>query len=142
MDVPTIYIVDDDAAVLSAIRRLLRPIGFPLQVFPSAEAFLAASGPDARGCLVLDISLPGMSGIELQERLSDQRWQLPTVFVTSHSDPAFHDAAMRRGAVAFLQKPSGLDQLLPHVSKIMAANPSPQASTASRDVTRVPPEPG
>src|SRR4051812_14530496 len=132
MGVPTIYIVDDEPGVLTAIRRLLRPIGIPVLGFLSAEEFLAACGPDARGCLVLDVSLPGMSGLELQVRMNAQGWQLPVVFVTSHFDPALSDVAIRRGAVAFLHKPSGLDQLLSQVSEVMGAV-TPHAAGAGRD---------
>jgi two-component system response regulator FixJ len=131
MGVPTIYIVDDEAGVLSAIRRLLRPIGSPVLVFCSAEEFLAACDPDTRGCLVLDVGLPGMSGIELHERMSAERWQLPVVFLTSRFDPSLRDAALRRGAVAYLHKPSGLDQLQSHVAGIMAAAPSSAGGAAS-----------
>jgi FixJ family two-component response regulator len=119
MDEPTIYIVDDDVAVQSATRRLLRPLGYPIKLAGSAEEFLSAAGPTARGCLVLDISLPGMSGTELHERMIAQGWPLPVVIVTSHFDQASHDEALRRGAVAFLRKPIGFEQLLTHVAEAM-----------------------
>jgi FixJ family two-component response regulator len=121
MDEPTIYIVDDDVAVQAATRRLLRQLGFPVRLFGSAEEFLAAVRPGALGCLVLDLSLPGMSGMELQEHMAAQGWQLTIVFVTSHFDQASHDSALRRGAAAFLSKPFGLDQLLAHAGGAMAA---------------------
>src|SRR5688500_17332889 len=99
MDEPTIYIVDDDVAIQTATRRLLRPLGYPVKLAGSAEEFLTMAGPGARGCLVLDISLPGMSGLELHERMTAQGWHLPVVIVTSHFDQASHDEALKRGAV-------------------------------------------
>lgn len=114
MDEPTVYIVEDDAAVRAGMRRLLRPLGLPVREFASAEEFLAVSA-DARGCLVLDLSLPGMNGLQLQERLGAQRSDIPIVFVTSHFDTASQETALARGAIAFLRKPFGLDQLYAHV---------------------------
>lgn len=132
MSDPAIYIVDDDPGVQAAIRRLLRPLGCPVRAFLSAEAFLAASGPDARGCLLLDVGLPGMSGMELQQHLLSEGWELPIVFFTSRLDPAMRETAMRRGAVAFLHKPSGLDQLRADVAAALAAGPTPCPSAAAR----------
>jgi FixJ family two-component response regulator len=121
MDEATIYIVEDDAAVRVATRRLLRPLGHPVREFASAEEFLAAAG-DARGCLVLDLSLPGMNGLELQERLAARGSDLPIIFMTSHFDAASQEAALARGAIAFLRKPFGADQLHAHVRTAMASS--------------------
>jgi FixJ family two-component response regulator len=122
MDVPTVYIVDDDAAIRAATRRLLGPTGQPVLTFASAEQFLAETTPDARGCLVLDLSLPGMSGLQLQDEMAKAGWTVPIVFITSHFDQGSYDAAMQKGAVAFLRKPFECDKLLSIVCATLAGN--------------------
>jgi FixJ family two-component response regulator len=110
-----IFIVDDDASVRTALRRLLRPMNLPIRMFASAEHFLAEVKPAAGGCLVLDLRLPGMSGVQLQEEMLRREWKLPTVIVTAHDDPAARDAALRLGAISVLQKPFDHQQLLASV---------------------------
>src|SRR5689334_14851564 len=101
MDPPVIFVVDDDASVRTAIRRLLLSLRLPVRLFESAEQFLAQTRAGTRGCLVLDLRLPGMSGLQLQKHLAAAEWNLPTIFVTAHDDDTSRDAAMRMGAVAF-----------------------------------------
>jgi FixJ family two-component response regulator len=115
MEPPVVYVVDDDPSVRAALRRLLRSGGHPVRLFPSAEQFLANTDSSARGCLILDVLLPGMSGPQLQERLADHGWELPVIFITSHYDAASHDAALRKGALAYLCKPFGCEQILARV---------------------------
>lgn len=112
MEPPVVYVVDDDPSVRAGLQRLLRSGGHPVRLFASAEHFLANIDSSARGCLILDVLLPGMSGPQLQERLAEQGWELPVIFITSHFDEASHDAALRKGALAYLCKPFGCEQIL------------------------------
>lgn len=101
----TVYIVDDDAAVRAALESLLRSVGHEVRTFDSTDAFLAAERPDAPGCLVLDVRLPGRSGLELQRTLAERGIAVPVIFVTGHGDIPMSVAAMKAGAVEFLTKP-------------------------------------
>ena len=107
-----IFVVDDDASVRKAVRRLLLSLHYPVRLFASAEEFLSQTDSGARGCLVLDLRLPGMTGLQLQQRLCDEDWKLPVVFITAHDDEESRDLALRRGAVAYLRKPFERDRLL------------------------------
>jgi FixJ family two-component response regulator len=119
MDSPVIFVVDDDAFVRKAVRRLLLSLHLPVQLFASAEQFLAATQPTCHGCLILDLHLPGLSGLELQDKLVDQGWNLPVVIVTAHDEPAARDAALGMGAVAFIKKPFDRAQFLAIVQAAM-----------------------
>jgi FixJ family two-component response regulator len=112
MDSPVIFVVDDDAFVRKAVRRLLLSLDLPVQLFASAELFLAAAQPGSAGCMILDLHLPGLSGLELQGKLVEQGWNLPVVVVTAHDEPAARDAALGMGAVAFIKKPFDRAQFL------------------------------
>jgi len=107
-----IFVVDDDASVRTAVRRLLLSLRYPVRLFGSAEEFLSNTDSEARGCLILDLRLPGMNGLELQQQLCDRGWKLPVLFITAHDDEASRDLALRRGAVAYLRKPFDRDRLL------------------------------
>jgi FixJ family two-component response regulator len=100
-----VYIVDDEPAVLKALARQLRANGWCVETFESAEAFLEHRLPQAVACLVLDVSLPGLGGIELQQRLLEMRESMPIVFLTGHGDIPTSVQAMRAGAANFLTKP-------------------------------------
>lgn len=101
----TIFLVDDDLAVLKALSRVLREEGWGVEVFASAEAFLARSGRPAVACLVLDVSMPGLDGLELQQRLTAAGESFPIVFVTGHGDIPMSVRAIKAGASDFLTKP-------------------------------------
>lgn len=101
----TVFIVDDDASVRKSLSRLLRAAGLRTESFDSATAYLDREAYDGVGCILLDINMPGMSGIELQARLVDKGHNLPVVFLTGHGDVANSVAAMKRGALDFLTKP-------------------------------------
>lgn len=100
-----IYLVDDEPEVLKALSRQLRANGWRVQAFESAEAFLEQRDPQAVACLVLDVSLPGLGGIELQGQLHEMRETMPIVFLTGHGDIPMSVQAMRAGASNFLTKP-------------------------------------
>lgn len=108
---PTVFIVDDDQAVRDAIRWLMEQVKLKVQVFSSADEFLANYVPGTRGCIILDIRMPGMSGLELQERLKAGRTLIPIIIITGHGDVPIAVRAMKGGAIEFLQKPFN-DQLL------------------------------
>ena len=101
----TIFLVDDDASVLRALSRVLREEGWNVETFESAEAFLARRDPKAEGCLVLDVTMPGLDGLELQRRLAAAGESLPIVFVTGHGDIPMSVRAIKAGATDFLTKP-------------------------------------
>lgn len=108
---PTVFIVDDDLAVRDAIRWLMEQVKLKVQVFASADEFLANYIPGTRGCIILDIRMPGMSGLELQERLKASKALIPIIIITGHGDVPIAVRAMKGGAIEFLQKPFN-DQLL------------------------------
>jgi two-component system response regulator TtrR len=101
----TVYVVDDDEAVRDSLQWLLEGNSYRVRSFASAEAFLAEFVPEGVGCLVLDVRMPGMSGLELQGELAARRVALPIVFVTGHGDVPMAVAAMKSGASDFIEKP-------------------------------------
>lgn len=109
---PTVFLVDDDLRVLKALARLLRANGFATTTFESAEAFLAKHDVAAPGCLVLDVSLPGLDGLALQRRLAEGGPVLPIVFLTGHGDIPMSVQAVKAGAVDFLTKPVAAETFL------------------------------
>jgi FixJ family two-component response regulator len=102
-----VFVVDDDASVRDALRGLLRSAGFAVETFASAREFLARPPSDLPGCLVLDVGLPDLSGLDLQQRLADMSWTIPIVFITGQGDVPTSVRAMKAGAVEFLTKPFG-----------------------------------
>ena len=104
-DTPVISIVDDDDTVRAATESLVRSLGFKTHTFASAESFLRSSSPQETRCLILDVQMPNMSGIELQTRLSELGFEIPIIFITAYPDEAVRRRAMEAGAVAFLLKP-------------------------------------
>ena len=110
--VPVVFVVDDDSSVRDSLRRLISSVGFNVEVFPTAQAFLKARRPDAPGCLVLDVRLPGLSGLDLQRELADTDAALPIIFLTGHGDIPMSVRAMKAGAVEFLTKPFREQDLL------------------------------
>lgn len=105
MTEPTVFIIDDSAAIRDSLFLLLETAGLPAEAYASAEDFLAAVRPDALGCVVLDVNLPGMHGPELQTELARRGIGLPTIFLTAHGDIPTTVRAMKAGAVDFLTKP-------------------------------------
>ena len=114
-----VHVVDDDAAVRAALRWLLEGEGFRVQDYASGEAFMAAVADEAPACALVDLRMPGMSGLELQEALARRRVRVPLVFVTAHGDVPLAVMAMRRGAVDFVEKPFSDDYLLDAVRRAL-----------------------
>lgn len=102
---PTVFIVDDDLGVLDSLKFLMRSVDLPAEIYRSAHEFLDAFDPQRPGCLVLDVRMPEMSGLELQERLESMGSVLPIIFITAHGDIPMAVQAVKAGAVDFVQKP-------------------------------------
>jgi len=115
-----IAIVDDDEPLREALASVMKAAGFTPRAFATAEEFLACDDCDDTACLILDVRLPGMSGIELQKQLSKTNSRLPIVFVTAHGDATLRDSLMRAGAAAFLCKPVRSDALLKEIRRALA----------------------
>jgi FixJ family two-component response regulator len=107
-----ISIVDDDEAVREALKSLLKSVGFQADTFASAEEFLSSGQLPCTACLILDVRMPGMSGVELHDRLSASHRGLPVVFISAHADDDARARALENGAVGFLQKPFSDEALL------------------------------
>ena len=114
-----VAIVDDEKAVCRAIGRLVTSAGFKSEIFSSAEEFLRSCRERQPDCLILDLSLPGMSGLELQQQLATDRCRTPIVVVSAHDDPLSRSQALQGGAVAFLGKPFDDEALLQAVHSAM-----------------------
>jgi FixJ family two-component response regulator len=110
-----VAIVDDDDLMRSALQGLLKSVGLPTQAFASAEEFLKSGQQDRVGCLVADIRMPGMSGLELQAQLNADQCRIPTIFITAHGDEKMRMQALRAGAVEFMAKPFDDEALLESV---------------------------
>jgi FixJ family two-component response regulator len=108
---PLISIVDDDDAVRNSLDDLIRSIGFRTQGFPSAEAFLSSNQSRDTACLLLDVRMPGMNGLDLQRQIVAANSQIPIIFITSHADDDARARALEDGAVAFLYKPFREEEL-------------------------------
>lgn len=116
---PCVYIVDDDDAVRDGLGLVLEMAGFVYHAFESAEQFLAAYCPRQPGCLLLDINMPGLNGLELQEELNRRGIQLPITFLTAYGDIPTTVRAMKGGAVDFLTKPVPSKQLIEHIQSML-----------------------
>ena len=132
----TVFLVDDDPAVLKALSRVLREEGWGVEVFPSAEAFLARSERPAVGCLVLDVSMPGLDGLELQQRLIAAGESFPVVFVSGHGNIPMSVSAIKAGASDFLTKPVGAQALVAAVHAAIREYQSERNALADTEALR------
>lgn len=121
-DEPVVFIVDDDASVRDALALLFDSAGLPAETYPSAEAFLQAYRPGRRGCLVLDVQMPGLNGLQLQAKLAELAVRLPIIFLTAHGSIPASVRAIKAGAVDFLEKPADGALLLERVQAALRAN--------------------
>ena len=117
---PVVYVVDDDSSVRNAITMLLEASGFKVETSDSAQAFLERDLVDASGCLVLDVQMEGLSGLDLQQELTTAHVHLPIIFITGHGDVPMSVQAMKAGAVEFLTKPFREQELLSAVRQAVA----------------------
>lgn len=125
----TVFIVDDEATVRDALEWLITSVKLRVETFESAQAFLSAYDPERPGCLVLDVRMPGMSGLELMEQLASRNLTIPIIFLSAHADVPMAVRAMKGGALDFLQKPYNNQQLL---ERIQAALKNDLAARAAR----------
>jgi len=126
-----ISVVDDDTSVRSSLKRLLRSMGFQVRTFASAVEFLQQGPLHYHGCVILDVRMPGMNGIDLQKKLQESRISLPIIFITAYEDPGVREQAMQAGAVAFLQKPLA-DSSLTDAIGLALEHSSKQVSRSSK----------
>jgi FixJ family two-component response regulator len=133
---PTVFIVDDDAALCRALVRILREHGWQTATYASAEEFLAQRDATASGCLVLDVSLPGLDGLALQRRLAQDGPPLPIVFLTGHGDIPMTVQAVKAGAVDFLTKPVAATSLLAAVRAGVERDALSRQATAETESLR------
>jgi len=117
---PTVFVVDDDHAVRKALTLSLKKRGWSVESYESAEAFLTSHDVDRPGCLVLDVQMPGMSGLELQDALTARHCNIPIIFVTGHGDIPMSVRAIKRGAIEFLEKPYRQGVLLGRIEEALA----------------------
>jgi FixJ family two-component response regulator len=117
---PIVFVVDDDPSIRDALTSLIRSVGLGVETFGSAQAFLRHPRPDASGCLVLDVRLPGLSGLDLQRELAAAQITMPIIFITGHGDIPMTVQAMKAGAVEFLTKPFRDQDLLDAIAQAIA----------------------
>jgi FixJ family two-component response regulator len=130
-----VFVVDDDVSVRESLELLIRSAGWDPETYPSAQAFLSRPRPDVPSCLVLDVSLPGLSGLDLQTRLG-VRSDLPIIFITGHGDVPMSVRAMKAGAVEFLTKPFGDDALLEAIAGALERSRAARDQEAERQALR------
>ncbi len=133
---PMVMVVDDDSGVRNAMRALLKSVGLESALYASAQEFLVAWQPAQPGCLVLDIRMPGMSGLELQEQLNLRGAIIPVIFMTGHGDVPMAVEAMQHGAFDFLQKPFRDQDLLDRIQKAIAKDATLRTSLGEHDRIR------
>jgi FixJ family two-component response regulator len=119
MNSATVFVVDDDAAVRKSLSLLVQSVQLPVETYETAQAFLDTYDPSRPGCLVLDLRMPGVSGLELQQRLASQNVPLPVIFISAHGDLPTAVAAMRAGALDFLEKPFRSQVLLDRIHQAL-----------------------
>ncbi len=128
-----VHIIDDDSSVRRGFKRLLKSYGYDVQVFASAREFLAAGLPGDDSCLVIDVAMPEMNGLQLLEELTKQGCKAPVIFITALNDPEIRNRAKRFGVAAFFQKPVDADVFLDALNGAMSAGATAAAPPAKQD---------
>lgn len=131
-----VYIVDDDQAIRHAMELLMRSVGLDYEIFHSGDDFLSRHSNDRAGCLVLDIRMPGLGGLELQEMLNDMGSTLPIIFITGHGDVPMAVEAMQKGAVDFIQKPFRDQELLDRIGEAVKADQERRSAREEQTAVR------
>ncbi len=129
-EAPIVFVVDDDPAVRRVIKLLLESVGLRVELFGSAEEFRRSERPNTASCLVLDIRLPGISGLDFQRELAETKVQIPIIFITAHGDIAMAVRAMKSGAVEFLTKPFRHQDLLDAIQQALGRDRTRRAHEA------------
>jgi FixJ family two-component response regulator len=133
---PTVFVVDDDASMRDALKNLFRSVGLTVETFGAAQEFLSRERSKGPGCLVLDVRLPGLSGLDVQRQLADANIQIPIVFITGHGDIQMSVRAMKAGAVEFLTKPFRDQDLLDAVQQAVDRDRATREQQAQAAETR------
>lgn len=136
MNQATVFIVDDEEAVRDSLQWLLESSGLKVALFDSAEAFLQGYDPAQPGCLVVDVRMPGMSGLELQEKLTELHYSIPVIFITGHGDVPMAVQAVKHGAADFLEKPFNDKELLQIVQRCLEQDQQQRARQQQVDSTQ------
>jgi FixJ family two-component response regulator len=131
-----VFVVDDDAPMRESLKNLLRSVGLQVEAFASAQEFLRSTRPDVPGCLVLDVRLPGLSGLDLQQRLAGVDMDIPIIFITGHGDIPMTVQAMKAGAVEFLSKPFRDQDLLDAIQQALDRDRHAREQRAQREALR------
>ena len=131
-DTAKVYVVEDDDAVRESLQLILESVGYKTSCYASANTFLEAYQPELAGCLVLDIRMPGMNGMELQRKLNERNSMLPIIFVTGHGDVPMAVEAMQQGAMDFVQKPYREQELLEKIERAFAIDKQNRESLQQR----------
>jgi len=137
IDEPLVFIVDDDDSMRNSIQRLVRSFGFRTASFSSARDFLNSPHDEDRACLLLDVRMPGMDGLDLQRLLSQSRNRLPIIFVTGHAKDVEKSRALRAGAVAFLHKPVSPEKLISAIKAALRRNWQDLSKAANGHVNQI-----
>jgi len=132
----TVYIVDDDQAIRHAMEMLMRSVGLNYEIFHSGNDFLASHTNDRAGCLVLDIRMPGLGGLELQDKLNEMGSTLPIIFITGHGDVPMAVEAMQKGAIDFIQKPFRDQELLDRIGEAVKADQEKRTAREEQHAVR------
>ncbi|HEV8072002.1 MAG TPA: response regulator [Planctomycetaceae bacterium] len=132
----TVFIVDDDPAIRKSLQLLIQLIGLPVRTFPSAASFLDTYQPGDAGCLILDIQMRGMSGLDLQQELIRRSFDIPIIVLTGYGDVPSAIRALKTGAVEFLEKPVEDDVLLNHVRRALALEAQHRSQRTEHDIVR------
>jgi FixJ family two-component response regulator len=132
---PTVFVVDDDSAVRGAISRLLKSVGLKAETYGSAQGFLDGYDSDCPGCLVLDVRMPGMSGLDLQETLIAKRISIPVIIITGHADVPMAVRALKLGALSFIEKPFSDQLLLDSIQQAITEDAKSRRKRANLAVT-------
>ena len=136
MNQATVFIVDDEEAVRDSLQWLLESSGLKVALFDSAEAFLQGYDPAQPGCLVVDVRMPGMSGLDLQEKLTELHYSIPVIFITGHGDVPMAVQAVKHGAADFLEKPFNDKELLQIVQRCLEQDQQQRAKQQQVDSTQ------
>jgi FixJ family two-component response regulator len=131
-----VFVVDDDAPMRESLKNLLRSVGLRVEAFASAQEFLRSTRPDAPGCLVLDVRLPGLSGLDLQKQMAEGDREIPIIFITGHGDIPMTVQAMKAGAVEFLTKPFRDQELLDAIQHALARDRHAREQRAQSEALR------
>src|SRR6266849_162168 len=134
--IPTVFVVDDDISVRESLELLIRCAGWQPETFAPAHEFLARPRPRAPSCLVLDVTLPGLNGLDLQKRVAAERTDMPIIFITGHGDVPMTVQAMKAGAVEFLTKPFGDEVLLDAIQSAIERSQTARGQDAERQAVR------